>query len=170
MKNDRARNKCCLNRQSVWRAMILAGVMAGIVSTLIQMLLWLIFTDDFPAILYRDARLTAAMVLGGSVLPPPATFDVVVMLTATLIHFMLSIVYAALLASVAMRIDGVPALLAGVGFGVALYIVNLYGFTAIFPWFTQARGWIALIAHGVFGVTVILVYQWLNFRIPFRAS
>jgi hypothetical protein len=51
---------------------------------------------------------------------------------------------------------------AGVGFGVTLYIVNLYGFTAIFPRFAQARGWITLIVHAVFGVTAISVYRWLD--------
>lgn len=156
---------CRMNCQSGWRVMIWAGVMAGVVPTLTQILLWLVFADDFPAILYRDARLTAAMVLGGSVLPPPATFDVGVMLTATLIHFMLSITYAALLALSVARLDTIPALLAGAGFGVALYMVNLYGFTAIFPWFVQARGWITLIAHAVFGVTAISVCRWMNFRV-----
>ncbi|MGA8147390.1 MAG: hypothetical protein WB870_07435 [Gallionellaceae bacterium] len=51
----------------------------------------------------------------------------------------------------AERLGAIPAYVAGVGFGVALYVVNLYGFTAIFPWFAQSRGWITLIAHGVFG-------------------
>jgi hypothetical protein len=156
-----------INWLSGWRAMFWAGVMAGITSTLIEVLLWLVFTDDFPVILYRDARLTAAMVLGGSVLPPPATFDVGVMLMATLIHFIISITCAALLALLTARLDTIPVPLAGIGFGVALYVVNLYGFTAIFPWFAQTRGWITLIAHGVFGLTAILVYRWLIFKAPF---
>jgi hypothetical protein len=150
--------------------MIWAGVMAGIASTLIEIMLWLIFTDDFPAILYRDARLTAAMVLGSSVLSPAATFDVSVMLMATLIHFMISITCAVLLALFTARLDIIPAPLAGIGFGIALYVVNLYGFTAIFPWFAQTRGWITLIAHGVFGLTAILVYRWLIFRAPFTQA
>jgi hypothetical protein len=136
--------------------------MAGVISTLIQILLWVVFTDDFPDILYRDARLTAAMVLGGSALPPPATFNVGVMLMATLIHFTISIAYAAVLALLAVRLATIPALLAGVGFGIALYVINIYGFTAIFPWFAQTRGWITLIVHGVFGVTAISVYRWLE--------
>jgi hypothetical protein len=156
--------KYCINRQSGWRVTIWAGVIAGTLATLIQVLLWLVFTDDFPAILFRDARLTAALVLGGSVLPPPATFDASIMLAATLVHFALSIAYAALLAPLAVRLGGVSAYLAGAAFGVALYTVNLYGFTAIFPWFALARGWIALIAHGVFGVTVISVYRCLDIR------
>ena len=149
---------CGKNCQSVFWA----GVIAGTLATLVQVLLWLVFTDDFPAILYRDARLTAAMVLGKSVLPPPATFDAGIMLAAAFIHFMLSIIYAALLAPFATRLKTVSALLTGVGFGVALYIVNLYGFMAIFPWFAQARGWITLIVHAVFGVTAILAYRCLN--------
>jgi len=157
-------DKCRIHLQSSWHVTVLAGVIAGTLATLTQILLWLIFTDDFPAILFRDARLTAALVLGSSVLPPPATFDVGVMLTATLIHFTLSIAYAALLATLTARLDAIAALLTGVGFGIALYMVNLYGFTTIFPWFAQARGWIALVAHGIFGVVVISVYRWLNFR------
>ena len=43
------------------RAAVYAGVAAGIVSTLAQIALWLIFSDAFPAILFRDARLTAAI-------------------------------------------------------------------------------------------------------------
>jgi hypothetical protein len=158
--------ECSKNYQSGWRAMIWAGVMAGIASTLIEILLWLVFTDDFPAILYRDARLTAAIVLGGTVLPPPATFNAGVMLAATLIHFMVSITCAALLALLTARLDTIPATLAGVGFGVTLYVVNLYGFTAIFPWFAQTRGLITLITHGAFGLTAILVYRRLIFRAP----
>ncbi len=145
-------------------AIIWAGVAAAVVSTLIQILLWLFFTDDFPAILYRDARLTAAIVLGGTVLPPPATFDAGSMLTATLIHFLLSITYAALLILPAGRLGAIPAYAAGVGFGVALYVVNLYCFTAIFPWFAQTRGLITLIAHAVFGLTAISVCRGLSFR------
>src|ERR1019366_7735583 len=137
--------RCGKNCQSGWRATIWAGVIAGTMATVVQVLLWLVFTDDFPAILYRVARLTAAMILGGSVLASPATFDVGIMLVPA-----------------ATRFKTVWALLAGVGFGVTLYIVNLYGFTAIFPWFAQPRGWITLIVHAVFGVTVISVYRWLN--------
>jgi hypothetical protein len=153
-----------INRQSYWHAMIWAGVIAGTLATLVQVLLWLIFTEDFPAILFRDARLTAALLLGRSVLPPPATFDAGIMLAATLVHFSLSILYAAMLAPFAVRLGSVPALLSGAVFGAALYIVNLYGFTAIFSWFAQARGWITLVAHVMFGVTIISAYRCFHIR------
>lgn len=142
-------------------ATILAGVIAGILSTLVQILLWLGFTDGFPAFLFRDARLTAALALGNSVLPPPATFDMGVMLAAAAIHFTLSIVYAALLLRFASRLEIAPAMLVGAGFGIVLYIVNLYGFTMVFPWFAQVRGWITLAAHVAFGISVVLAYRCL---------
>lgn len=141
------------------RAIVLAGILAGILATLVQMLLWIVFDYDFPAILWRDARLTAALMLGRSVLPPPFTFDAGVMLVATFIHFALSIAYAALLAAIPARLEPCAMIAAGAGFGVALYFVNLYGFASIFPWFGQARGPVALIAHGVFGAAVMLVYR-----------
>lgn len=46
----------------------------------------------------------------------------------------------------------------------ALYAVNLYGFTALFPWFAQLRDWITIAAHLVFGVTAASVYRWLETR------
>ncbi|KXS33794.1 MAG: sodium:proline symporter [Candidatus Gallionella acididurans] len=152
--------KCSMNHRPDWSTAVLAGVIAGTSATLVQMLLWLVFTDAFPAILFRDARLTAALVLGSSVLPPPATFDTGIMLAATLVHFALSVVYAALLARLTSGLENIPALLAGAAFGIVLYFINLYGFTAVFPWFAQARGWITLIAHAVFGVTVTLVCRY----------
>lgn len=98
-------------------------------------MLWLIFTDIFPILLLRDAHLTAAVVLGNSSLSPLTSFDVGVILTATLIHFTLSIAYAAVLTALAARLDAVLSLLAGVGFGVVIY-----GFTVFFLGFSRRVG------------------------------
>lgn len=153
-----------ISRRSLLGAIIGAGVAAGVVSTLVQVLLWVIFTDEFPAVLFRDARLTAALALGGRVLPPPATFDAGVWIAAMFIHFALSICYAALLAPLATRIGSAMALVAGAVFGAAIYVVNLYGFTEVFPWFTQARGWITVAAHVIFGLTAASSCRFLCFR------
>lgn len=146
------------------RAAVWAGVAAGVGSALAQVLLWLVFTDAFPDALFRDARLTAAIVLGQGVLPPPATFDAVILLISALIHFALSIVYGLTLAWVLTRAAVGASLLIGALFGSVLYAVNLYGFTALFPWFAQVRDWVTLTAHLVFGVTAARVYRWLERR------
>lgn len=147
-----------------WKAAIWAGIVAGFLSTLAQVLLWASFTDAFPAALFRDARLAAAILMGRDVLPPPASFDLSVMLIAACVHFALSIVYSLMLAIMISRAVMGIAVLIGAGFGALLYVVNLYGFTAIFPWFTEVRDWITLAAHVVFGVTAAVTYRALDRR------
>lgn len=163
-------SRLCAFRLPHWAIILCAGLVAGVVSTLAQVLLWLLFSSDFPGILFRDARLAAALVLGTHVLPPPATFDVAVWIAATIIHFALSIVYAAMLYPYTARVSGYRALLAGTVFGVALYGVNFYGWTQVFPWFVQARGWIAAAAHVAFGLAAAVSCWFLTFRCGGRTA
>jgi hypothetical protein len=143
-------------------ALLVATVAAGTLSTLVQVVLWIAFTDAWPAILFRDARLAAALVLGPSVLPPPASFDPGVMAVATLVHFALSLVYTAFVARLVERRTPGTAAAIGAAFGLVLYAVNLHGFTLVFPWFAQARDWIAMAAHVAFGVAAALT--WIGVR------
>jgi len=147
-----------------WRAAACAGIAAGVVATVAQLVLWWAFLDVLPEILYRDARLTAAMVMGSGVLPPPAAFDWTVMAVATLIHFALSIIYTAVLAGFVSRRGMPSALVVGAVYGLALFGINMYGFTLVFPWFAAARDWITLAAHVLFGVSAVAVYKALSVR------
>ena len=141
---------------------IFAGIAAGTLSTLAQLLLWAAAGEDAWTLLLRDAGLTAALLPGQAAPAPSVGFDTGTMLAATDIHFALSIAYAALLLPIAKRLAFTPSMFAGAGFGAALYFVNLHGFTFIFPWFTQARGGITLAAHLAFGIAVMLTYRWLG--------
>ena len=147
---------------------MLAGIGAGVVSTVAQVALWLLFTDAFPDILFRDARLAAAIVLGRDVLPPPASFDLVVMLVSTVVHFALSMAYGLVLAAGLGSLRMGASIVAGAAFGIALFVINMYGFTAVFPWFAAARDGITVAAHVVFGVTAAIVYHVLSARRPPR--
>jgi hypothetical protein len=147
-----------------WRAALYAGVAAGILATVVQIILWSIFTDALPSILFRDARFAAAIVIGRTVLPPPATFEWPVMLVATLVHFALSIIYGLSLSWVIARQRATPYLLVGAMFGLAVYEVNMYGFTTVFPWFEATRDWITIAAHLVFGIAAAGVYKMLSQR------
>jgi len=68
------------------------------------------------------------------------------MLTGLIVHFVLAIVFAVILgvimAPFSLDSSVGMASLAGVLFGVAVYLVNFYGMTAFFPWFAEARGWV----------------------------
>jgi uncharacterized membrane protein YagU involved in acid resistance len=140
-------------------AAIGAGIGAGIIATAVQLALWWVFAIPLPDILLRDARLAAAIVMGITVLPPPATFEWGVMLTATVVHFALSICYGVILAPVLSRLSLRQALPVGAVFGLLLYGTNMYGFTALFPWFKASRDWITALAHMSFGIATATIYS-----------
>lgn len=146
-----------------WPAAAGAGMVAGVIATVVQLLLWWAASYHPHAMLLRDARLAAAIVLGEAVLPPPLSFEWHVMLVATLVHFALSATYGLLQAPLAARLSRWCGILVGAMFGLAIYVINMYGFTAIFPWFEASRDWITAVTHAAFGATAVLTYQfWLE--------
>lgn len=142
-----------------WGAAICAGIVAGVIATAVQIALWWVFLDALPWILYRDARLTAAILMGQEVLPPPATFDWHVMIVATFIHFVISITYSLILACLIYRLGMTLSLLAGGIYGLILYGINMYGVTLVFPWFSEVRDWITILTHVVFGISIAATYK-----------
>jgi len=147
-----------------WLAAFYAGIAAGVFSTIAQILLWWLFWDALPSILYRDTRFAAAILLGEEVLPPLATLDWQIIFIATGIHFGLSITYAIVLSWLIHRLDIKNSLIVGGLYGLALFIINMYGFVIIFPWFVETRDWITVTAHVVFSVSAACVYQALSKR------
>ena len=133
---------------------LVVGLGAGVIAVVAQLALWWLAAMPLPATLFRDARLTAALLMGARVLPPPSTPQLDILLVATLIHFALSVAYALIPAHLAGRLRTGPALLAGALYGLAIYGVNLYGLTLLFPWFAVARDWVTLLTHVVFGLAL----------------
>src|SRR3569833_954348 len=143
----------------VWCVVVLVGIAAGIASCVVFFSLWWLFWVVLLVILYRDARLTAAIVMGQRVLPPPASFDATVSAVAAVIHFALSILYTLALAVLVARRPLPAALMIGLVFGAALFAINMYLFTALFPWFAVARDWITLAAHLAYGLSAAGFYR-----------
>ncbi|MGU7769123.1 sodium:proline symporter [Burkholderia sp. MR1-5-21] len=140
-------------------AIFWAAFGAAVASTVVETLLWGIAGDDVIRNLIRDARLTAAIVMGRRVLASPGGFDPLVMGVATVVHFSLSLAYTALLARLVRSMSFRSALAAGGAFGLVLYGINLHAFTAIFPWFIPVRGVITLAAHLGFGIAAAAIYR-----------
>jgi hypothetical protein len=133
---------------------LFAGLGAGVIATAAQLVLWWLAAMPVLETLFRDARLTAAMVLGSSVLPPSAAqWDV--LLVATLIHFALSFGYALAPSHFVSQLRTGSALWMGAFYGLIIYVVNMYGFTLLFPWFAVVRDWITITVHIVFGVALV---------------
>lgn len=77
-----------LRRAIDWKAGLWAGLIAGALDEALLMAVILLQGGS----VWAAARMSAAIVLGESVLPPPDTFDLGVMAASTFVHFGLSIV------------------------------------------------------------------------------
>ncbi|MEW6165917.1 MAG: SRPBCC family protein [Pseudomonadota bacterium] len=141
-------------------AAIGAGLLAGVLATGVQLVLWWLAGMPVMETLWRDTRLTAAILLGPAALAPPWA----IWLLAASIHFTLSAGYGLAFARPVARLPTGRALLAGGACGALLYAVNLHGFTLLFPWFAAARGWITGLTHIAFGVLLAAGYLILRAR------
>src|SRR5690606_37457833 len=95
-------------------------------------------------------------------LPISQDIDFRVVLTGTLIHLTLSVGYAIVLAFIIHRWGLVVGIIGGALFGLAIYIINYYSFTYLFPWFFPLRSWIALVGHIFFGAAAGGIYEALE--------
>lgn len=146
-----------------WKAALWAGIAAGIIFMMLEMVLVQLFQ---PMSMWAPPRMIAAMLMGQDALPPPDTFDAMILMVAMMIHFPLSVVFAFILAWIVSRwnLGLAAAIIVGGVFGLVIYVVNFYGFTALFPWFADGRGWIGIFAHIMFGLALGAVYQPLAVR------
>lgn len=141
-----------------WAAAAISGFVAGALLMVIEMLWATDVTDATP---WTMSHMIAAVITG----PDTAQghhFDVGVVAIALATHYILGMVYGTVLAIVlaGLRIDaGIGRSLAvGALFGMLLYLVNFYGMTVFFPWFTEARGLPTFMAHVLFGMASAFFY------------
>ena len=136
-----------------WRAGAWAGVIAGVAFMMLEMGMVWMFMGESP---WAPPHMIAAMALGKDVLPPEGTyapFSMKIMMTAMIIHLVLSIVYGLIVAWLVHRFDWGGGLAIGAAFGLAIYIINFYLIApVVFPWFTMAQNWISASTHILFGV------------------
>ncbi len=140
------------------KAAIVAGIIAGVVFMMLEMVLVGTVGGQSP---WGPPQMIAAMAMGKGVLPPPAAFDPVIMAVAMMIHLVLSILLGVVLGWVIShwRLSLVAAIVAGIGFGLLVYFLNFYVMTAVFPWFAMARGGISIFAHAAFGLVLGWAYS-----------
>jgi hypothetical protein len=109
-------------------------------------------------------RMIAAVFMGRVVLPPPSLADGGIAGLGLLVHFALSTSFALLLEVVLVRYQPRGAILAGVGFGLVLYLVDFHLLGRAFPWFAPLRGWIGILAHVTWGFTTAATYEAVRAR------
>lgn len=142
-----------------WKAAVIAGLIAGTIFLLVLLVAYPLVTGGTPWTVFR---FMGAIILGESVLPPPTTFDAGVVVTAVLLHFILSVIYTLVLAFIVHRWGILITVIGGALFGLALYLINFFTFTMFFPWFYPARAWPFSVVHILFGAIAGGVYELLE--------
>lgn len=152
-----------------WAPAAIAGAAAGVVFGILEMTMVPLFLDQSP---WAPVRMIAAIGLGPEVLPPQAALSTNVVVVALIVHFTLSLVYGWALAPIIKAAALTQAVLLGLAFGLAVYLVNFHLFTAMFPWFSEARNWVSILVHLVFGGALAGSYVGLRERArdPARSS
>lgn len=141
-----------------WNVAVVAGVVAGIVFMMMEMFLMPLL--GFASSMWAPPRMIGAIGLGQEALPPPATFDLTVLMVAMVIHFMTSILFAVGVAFIIRDITEGPAIAIGIGAGCLLYVFVFYVMTAgPWPWFENGRNWVNIMTHIVFGAIVAWWYK-----------
>jgi uncharacterized membrane protein YagU involved in acid resistance len=135
-----------------WSAAVVAGVVAGVVFLLMEMFLMPLF--GFAPTMWAPPRMIGAIGLGESALPPPATFDFGIVMVAMLIHFATSILFALAAAFLIRNLGMGAAIGVSIVAALLLYLFVFYLMTPVWPWFADARNWLSILAHVVFGAIV----------------
>ncbi|HSM57414.1 MAG TPA: hypothetical protein VK879_14785 [Candidatus Sulfomarinibacteraceae bacterium] len=159
MNNAEPSSRVTLEQVVDWRAAVLAGLVAGVVFFILQMVGRALVTGGS---VWLAPHYIAAIVLGTEILPPPAPFDPLVVLIAILLNTILSLIFTLILAAIIHEWQLITGVIVGALFGLALYAINYYSLSYFFPWFYPIRTWVDVTAHVLFGAIAGGVYEYLE--------
>lgn len=143
------------SRHLSWKAVLLSGLIAGAIFLLLEVLLVPLLGGGSA---WGPPRMMAAILMGPAVLTP-ATFELGIFVVGLLVHFALSIGFAVAISLLVRALPLGAALGVGALFGLGLYLFNFYVMTGVFPWFANARNWISVSVHLVFGLCAAGAYK-----------
>jgi len=138
---------------------IAAGLVAGIAFLATLSVLGAIVEGDATWMPFHQI---AAMLLGPSAMEDPGAFDATVVFASLAVHAGLSMIYGLMMAFLIVEFSPDSAPWVGAVCGALLYLVNLYGFTGLYPWMAEWRGGVTLFAHVVFGTLLSMCYWSLH--------
>src|SRR5215470_9625905 len=110
-------------RHVTWRAVLVSGLVAGTLFLLVDLVFAPLVTNVSATV---TLRYFAALVLGSKVLTQGGTG---ILAVGVLVHYVLSLVFALVIALVVHRWGMVVGIVGGAILGVAIYGINLYTLT-----------------------------------------
>jgi hypothetical protein len=146
---------------------LVAAVEAGVAGGALLLLIWM-FLVSLPRFgtPWAMPRMVAALVLGRDALTPSSTGDgIAIVLVGLLVHFVLAALYAVPLAALVQRWAWAASVIAGMAWGLFLYLFNFSSLDEIFfDWFRLTRGWMNLLGHMAYGGLAGWSYE--RFSVP----
>ena len=142
-----------IQRNISWRAIPLAGLTAGTAFLLTNLTLTLAVLEVGPGLVLRYF---AGLVLGSDVLIDPSLSVAIV---GVLVHYVLSMLFALVIAIVVHRWGLGVGVVGGAILGLALYGINIYTMTVFFEWFFAINSTVLLLSHVIFGAVAGGVYE-----------
>lgn len=140
------------------RAALIAGVVSGILFLGIASLI----TTNALGTPVSLVRLFASVVLGAAILDPNSTITPLALIAALGVHLLFSISFGLLVAYVIHRWGIVIGVIGGGALGLALYFINFYSLSLLFPWFFTFRSTLLLVMHVLFGAVTGGLYELLE--------
>jgi hypothetical protein len=148
-----------------WSAVWIAGFVGGTVFLVTSIL----FT---PLLLGVESGLVlryfASLVMGEAVVNGDVT-TTSSLIVGVIVHYALSMLFALVIAIVVHRWGLLVGIIGGALLGLAIYGINLYTMTLLFPWFFAINNSVLLVSHVLFGALVGGVYEMFDhYDQPFK--
>lgn len=144
-----------IQKNMTWRAVLIAGLIAGTVFLLTNVFLMPLVVEVNSSL---SLRYFASLVLGQGVLTQTDN-TVTIAVIGVLIHYVLSLLFALVVAIVVHRWGLMVGIVGGAILGLAIYGINLYTMTVLFPWFFALNNQVLLLSHVLFGAVAGGVYE-----------
>ena len=147
------------------RAVLIAGLGGGT----LFLLTILLFT---PAVLGVKGNLVlryfASLVQGSEVITDGNTTS---LLVGVIVHYVLSILFALIIAIVIHRWGLWVGIFGGALLGLAIYAINYYAMTVFFPWFFAVNNVVLMVGHIIYGAVVGGIYETFDhYDLPLRKT
>lgn len=140
-------------RYVTWRAVLVAALVAGTAFLLVNLVLTQVLYDINPAL---SLRYIASLVMGEAIVMDD---DAVSLIVGVLVHYGLSLLFTLVVTIVVHRWGLLVGIIGGGLLGIAIYFINLYTLTLVFPWFFAMNGTVWLLSHLFFGMAAGGVYE-----------
>jgi hypothetical protein len=138
-----------------WRAVLIAGLVAGTAFLLTNVFLMPIVVQVDPLL---SLRYFASLPLGRGVLTQTDNTTLIAVVGA-IVHYLFSLLFALVIAIVVHRWGLIVGIAGGAILGLAIYGINLYTMTVFFTWFFALNNKVLLLSHVLFGAVAGGVYE-----------